>query len=50
MPIIERYAPHPCFLELNQELGTACDPDFDTQDEALEREFAEFRLQLANIE
>ncbi len=50
MQYIDRHAPHSCFLELTQELTADCDADFDTFDEALEREFAERRLQLTNFE
>lgn len=35
-------------LELAEELSPGCDPDFDTDQEELEREFAELRLQLGN--
>ncbi|WP_437191129.1 hypothetical protein [Planctomicrobium sp. SH527] len=35
--------------ELTDLLSAGCDPDFD-QHEELEREFAELRLQIANVE
>jgi hypothetical protein len=37
-------------LELTEELSAGCDPDFDTVQDDLEREFQALRLQLANIE
>lgn len=37
-------------LELVDELSAGCDPDFDTHQDDLEREFQELRLQLHNFE
>jgi len=35
-------------VTLLDELTAGCDPDFDTADDELEREFAEIRLHLVN--
>ena len=50
MHFIDHYAPHVNFLRLPEEPPAGCDPDFDAAHDALEREFADLRLQLANVE
>jgi len=48
MQYTDRHAIDSRLLELTEELSGGCDPDFDTDQEELEREFAELRLQLGN--
>ena len=47
---LDRFVINARMLELAEELSAGCDPDFDTQQDDLEREFQELRFQLHNFE
>jgi ABC-type phosphate transport system auxiliary subunit len=47
---LDRFVVNARLLELAEELSAGCDPDFDTHQDDLEREFQELRYQLHNIE
>jgi len=47
---LDRFVINARLLELAGELSAGCNPDFDTQQDDLEREFQELRLQLHHIE
>lgn len=46
----DRFLIHARMLELEEQLSAGCDPDFDTHQDDLEREFQELRFQLHNFE
>ena len=48
MNYTDHHAINARLLELTEELSAGCDPDFDTDREELEREFAELRLHFGN--
>ncbi len=50
MQYTDRHSIDSRLLHLCDVLSAGCDPDFDMQDEELQREFAELRLHLANFE
>jgi ABC-type phosphate transport system auxiliary subunit len=51
MPIqLDRLAINDRMLELTDMLSAGCDPEFDAQQEELEREFQELRYQLRHFE
>lgn len=47
---LDRFVINARMLELADELSAGCDPDFDTHQDDLEREFQELRYQLHTIE
>lgn len=47
---LDRFVINSRLLDLADQLSAGCDPDFDTHQDDLEREFQELRLQLHNFE